>query len=480
MITIEGNPERIHTAYNPVKYYFNSNKKTYEGFRYVVDLYIYYDNITPTFLTRYLVAPRPGDGFGYIDISKPLQDFLSYNFDPNESDAYDASNCYIKYQLQIGETYVQTYNLEGIVNVPLTFPQLVRATASGHPFNYGDQIIVNAVDDRYDGLYSVVNVTTNTFDIQSNFYGNTTGNITWADRRRNTDLFGEGFTFSDIRAYNAAESFKDFPNYTYLDFGLFNNLNTDRYALSNMPNNFRVTPEQDLWLNWLKDKFDTDTQYLRITNSNGDVFRKVLWANVSGSNGDVNQVGIGPNNIGTVAVLGGTLPVIKSNTEWYEFKAYTGGFSSTSRIYRVYLDRRCKINDYQIAFVDRRGSVVTYAFQLKEKITISSKRETYNKNLGDVDTTLNKWTYETHNHGEISWNVDTSTQYVLNTNWMDDDMSRYFEELITSPLTWLKIDGEYFSCIVEDTSTEREKQRNKNLIRKTVTVRLSNKEIINI
>jgi len=483
-IVIEGAPQRIHTTYNPVKYYFDETDlalKNSTGFRYIVDLYVYYNaTATASFLSRYKVAPRPGDGIGYIDITQPLCDLVSYNFDPTTTGGYDATNCYIRYDLAIGRNVVKTYAFTAVQPVALIYPGQLKYTVPGHPFVAGDQIIIDAVDNITDGLYSVVRVTATEVFIEYDWYftfPTTTGTITYADRR--SDLIF-GHTFSNITAYNAAESFKDFPDYTYLDFGLFNNLNTDRYALTNMPNNFTVAPSQDLWLNWLKDKFDLATQYIRIENSNGDVFRKTLWTNLPGVSGDVQQVGLGPNNMGTLTVLSGTLPLIKADTEWYEFKTFTTGFTSTSRVYRINIDRRCKIYDYEIAFLDRRGSICSFAFQLKDKISISAKRDSYNKTLGDLDTTANKYSYKTYGHGKYVYNVETDVTYTLNTNWMTEENSQYFEELFTSPATWLKIDGEYFSCQIEDNATEREKQRNKKLIRKTINVKLSNSEIINI
>lgn len=478
MITIEGSPQRIHTSYNPVKYYFDSTVKNNEGFRYIVDLYIYYDNITPTFLTRYKVAPRPIDGIGEIDLTKVLSDLVTFNFNPNEADGYDASNCYIKYKLQIGEESVETYNFSSIANVPLTFPELSRITSTAHPFVYGDQIEITGTINDYDGLYSVINTTTNTFDITHPFTSTTTGSITYADKRKLL-TFVSGYTFDNIIAYNAAESFTYFPNYTYLDFGLFDNLNTDRYALSNLPNNnYYVTPNQDLWINWLKDRYTTEDIMIKYTNSNGDVFGKTLWTNATG--GDVQQIAMGPNNIGGLSVLSGTGPLIKPTTEWYEFHTYTTNYNFTSRTYRIYLDRRCNINEYEILYLDRRGSLISQAFQLKDKIEITAERQTYNKVLGDLNTTTNEYDYKTYDRGNTIYNVNTETIYTLNTNWMNDANSSMFEILLTSPVTYIKIDGDYYSCIVQDTKTEREKQRNKNLIKKTITVKLSNNEIINI
>ena len=55
----------------------------------------------------------------------------------------------------------------------------------------------------------------------------------------------------------------------------------------------------------------------------------------------------------------------------------------------------------------------------------------------------------------------------------------YYSELISSPNTYIKIDNEYFSCIVQDTGYDKVHQRNKNLIRKTIKVKLSVQDRVN-
>ena len=62
---------------------------------------------------------------------------------------------------------------------------------------------------------------------------------------------------------------------------------------------------------------------------------------------------------------------------------------------------------------------------------------------------------------------------------MTEEMAAYFEELVSSPATWIKDGSAYYACIVQDSSVEVEKQSNKTLIRKTITVKLANQNIVN-
>jgi hypothetical protein len=67
----------------------------------------------------------------------------------------------------------------------------------------------------------------------------------------------------------------------------------------------------------------------------------------------------------------------------------------------------------------------------------------------------------------------------LNTNWMTPEEARYFAELITSTETYIKIGSSYFACVVNDTAYDLDRDANKKLIRKTISVKLSNQTPVN-
>jgi hypothetical protein len=124
------------------------------------------------------------------------------------------------------------------------------------------------------------------------------------------------------------------------------------------------------------------------------------------------------------------------------------------------------------------GTVGSFAFQLREKLTGTVKKETYNQRI-DGKVVSTKWTYDSFDKGMKVINPSIEEVYELNTNWMNEDMAAYFTELVSSPQTWLKIGTAYYSCIVEDTGFEKERQKNRNLIRKTIRVKLSVQDRIN-
>jgi hypothetical protein len=62
---------------------------------------------------------------------------------------------------------------------------------------------------------------------------------------------------------------------------------------------------------------------------------------------------------------------------------------------------------------------------------------------------------------------------------MTEEMAILFEELVSTPLAFLKIGSTYQAVQIVDTSFEVEKSRNKNLIKKSLTVKPSNQNVIN-
>jgi hypothetical protein len=203
--------------------------------------------------------------------------------------------------------------------------------------------------------------------------------------------------------------------------------------------------------------------------------------------------------------LVGTGDLIDNNTEWYEFFFANGATLSQqdSVRYRVYLDRRVLISEYHILFLDRMGSWSSFAFQLKSYERGDVTRELYNQDVAGFINGADEWTYNTEEFGFRSMNINLTKSFDLNTNWMTQNMATYFEELVTSPQTFLKIvtyvtteDGIplidedgcpihipestlYQPCIVNNNSYEVFKQRNKNLIKQSISVRLANQDNIN-
>jgi hypothetical protein len=133
------------------------------------------------------------------------------------------------------------------------------------------------------------------------------------------------------------------------------------------------------------------------------------------------------------------------------------------------------------------GSWSSFAFQLKTYEKLAIKRETYNKDVPGFVSGA-EWQYKSYEQGSVNYNTQVSKTIDLNTNWMTEAQAYYFQELVTSPQTYIApvtfvnceyVLGEYISCNVMNNSFDIDTVRNKHLIRQQLQVRLSNNDMIN-
>lgn len=467
-------------AYNPVKFIIDSTNKNLTGFRYIFDIY---EAGTSNKIAEYKVLPIYGTGYGEEDLSKLLQTQVSWDLDTSSTSNYAALNSYFNYDVKVGEEYVYHINYTSSLsnaggNVQINATNL---------FSSGDQIIITQDDGgtanpQLEGLHTVISATGSSFVVNSLWSAVTdatiNGSVSFADQRKT--IIRDITTFVNNTVFNGAFRWTDWVSYSYLNYKL--NAPT-RLWLTNQPQtNFQCTLGQDLYLNLLNPK-GTDRIYFE--NSNGDVFYKGTSAS-----GDILQVPVGPNNYGTLV---GSGSLIGPTVEWYDVWFNNGATLQLqdSVKYRIYLDRRASITEYHLLFLDRMGSYSSFAFQLRAYERGDVTRDNFNRDVVGYVNTSDQWTYTTEDFGFNVYNVNVIKRIDLNSNWMTQEMATYFEELVTSPQVFIKSvtyacgddlvpsSSTYQPVIVEANNYEMLNQRNKNLMRHSLTVRFANQDNIN-
>lgn len=468
-------PQIFTPSYNPVKFIIDSTNKNLDGFKYIFDVYS-----GATLIGRFKVLPTFGSGNGELDLSKFLSSYVSWNFEPSVTTDYDANKCYYPYQLKTGEEFLAQFSYTSALT---NSGGNVRVNVA-NTFIVGDQVNIEQADGGtanplLEGLHAVVNSSATWFEVAVPFSSITNANIdglvTYADNRKIVTY--NIITFGTKRVFNGAFRWLDFPTY---DQNTYNPNGPTKLWLTNQPQaEFYATRGQDLWLN-LRGRIGKKIVF---ENSNGDLFSKLLT-----NNSTIEGVAVGPNNAGTLVVNAGTLPLVKDDTKYYDFWYDDSGQSSVK--YRVNIDHRESITEYDLVFLDRLGSMSSFAFQLKAYERGEVQREEYNQ---DVQGYVNsgQWTYNYDEFGFSTFNLSATKTLELNSNWMNQDMAAYFEELVTSPQVFLKrveyscpdglliTSGPYIPVIVTNNSYEIFKQRNKNLIKQTLVVKLANNDAIN-
>jgi hypothetical protein len=489
-------PQVFVPVYNPIYYKFALTNFTDIGFRYLISLT---NEITGEQIANFNIIPDI-DGTGYIDVSKYLSNFTTVDFIDYQYEGFmsDCQNSYIKYQISLGYEANEQWNYlsytASSVN-GINYTELVQNDqVTVNNFGVGDQVSIttlNGLTAPLNGLHTVLASTQYSVTIDALFPGTSStpigGSVRYSDNRKTR--YNDVYILENNYAWNGALDWKVYKNYDYLDYYIEEGSGEpDIYLLTSLrpytgyPEDdypdYYVTPDQDFFFNFAYNTSANLRLYI-YDNSGTSSFLPISGTGGVGlaSNGLIRQFKLNFNEI----LASGEL---SSDAEWYEFQLWDST-NAISLNYRFYIDKRCKIEDYEILFMDRHGSLLSFAFPLRAKEKGQIQRDMYNKYIDIFSGTsltpeITNTTLDLKDAGKTIYNVDLTKEIELNTNWMTDKMSVLFEELLTSPYTWIKKDETYYPCIVKENSFEIERQKNKNLIRKTITVEYGNKNVINV
>ena len=468
-ITITKQPSKYHSAYNPIKFELDSTNKNKSGFRYIVEIY---DSGTTNKLAEFDVAPDPfNSGKADIDVSRIVQNKVDSFVTFTSNAVQHAENTYYNYDIKFGESYNSDWNFNDFVflsgGVGLTTDTFYGSgfTDATHSFIVGSQIFVQMDSvygdnrDLLNGYWVVTDVPSNKIiqiNIDFNQIGSgpiSSGVVRFSDFQK-----ARTYDLASVLAITAVNVAQDIIEYSSINGSLNTYVLTGSTSqlLTNAPDKFFATPEQTMFLNMLE---ANDSGYLYFENSNGDVFRKSNAGDFK-----VKSSGVGPGNLGSLSAISGSTPLIKNNTAYYDLWVTDSGATQTSEKLRIYLDKRCVISDVEIMFMDRKGSFMSFAFQNRRYENVATEKQTYRQYVRN---------YKTHSKGMTSYHSKYSKTLTLNTNFMGEDMNLYFEELLTSRHTYVKWEGVWYACIVEDGTYQNEFERNNKLIKKNVTVRFA-------
>ena len=471
-------PYSFTPAYNPIKFIYNSSNSNNLGFKYIFDIY---ESGTANKIAEYRVLPEFSTGYGQIDLTKLLQTKVTYNLKETAVTHYTALNSSYKYDVKIGEEYIPVVSY------------ILALTASGvnvqinaaNTYAAGDQVVITQADGgvanpQLEGLFTVLGATPTHFSVNSLFSAvtdvNIDGTVNYADNRK--IIIRDVATNLNKYVFNGAVRWANFPSYTPNNYDLNSKFD---YFLTNQPLEISATLSQDIIMQAHNANGATD--YVYFQNSDGDIFRK----NVTLTS-ELSHVCVGPNNAGGLSIVSGTLPLVKSTTEFYEYW-YSRGTGQDSYKYKINIDRRIRSEEYSILFLDRMGSWSSFAFTLASYETGNVTRELFSKDVqGYVSST--RWQYNTIDRGLSNVYTSVDRTIELNGNYMTEDMAAYFEELVSSPITILKYSDYvedcdtphsdlYVSCNVTTSNFSIFKQKNKNLIKQSIAITFANKDLVN-
>lgn len=462
-MTLIAKPEVVSPAFNILKFIYDSTNKNKTGFRYLFDVYAAGGS---TRLARFPIMPENVNGYGEIDLSRFLRAKVTSTVNFTSNDAIDAAGSYYAYDVKVGEEYVTEVTYTASVTQNGTY---VKITAT-HAFQVGDRVVIEQADSgvanpNLEGLFTVTAITGTTDFTVNSLWADVTdatinGTVKYSDNRKT--VTADIATSLDNSVFNGVIDWVGFT--TYDDANYILTASTD-YLLTGMPlTGFKATLSQSVWINFLNNSISTGYAYFQ--NSTGDIFRTAINTATL-----IARVGVGPDNLPTLDLVSGSGNLIEDDVTYYDFWYANSAGVQHSRKYRIELDRRCEISDIEISFKDRLGSWGSFAFQLRNYEKGNVTKQSFNKRLtGAVAST--QWNYATHERGLTTFDSQVSKTLDLNTNWMNPAMSVYFEQLITSRETYIRIDSDWMPVEILTTDFEVDNDKNKHQIIKNITVKL--------
>lgn len=476
-----GGPQTFMPAYNPNVWYFDALNKTKPGFRYLVQVL----NSANAIVATYRYVPAITTGYAVVDLTRILQNFVS--FDDTTAGVQKVPNSWYGYYLKVYEEYSVPWVYDDYDNLTGDLTTL-QAASNTHTFNVGDQVTVAQTDGgtlkpMLQGLHTVIfptvaGTTDLYIDVPWSMVGAGAamgGSVIYADNRKTISTVQHT---SDLHyIFNGALPFLDWPKWDEDNY-IMDVASVTAKFLSSIPRAFYVTPDQDIRLNFANWFANTRTLYFE--NDGGDKFSVTTATGMTAE--AIISASVGPTTT-MGATLSGTAPLIKPTTKYYDVWVVNGVTQYSEKV-RFYIDRRCKINDFEIKFLDRMGSFGSFAFQLRESVVGNNEKSTFRKLAGGLGTDATgtaAFTYGSSAVGEQVYNVDFKKGVTLITNFMDDSASLYFQELVSNPVSFLKVDtGVYAAVVVTTQSMKEERIKNTRMIKYTVEVRYANNENINI
>ena len=455
--TIIAQPAVMMPAYNPIKYIIDNTNKNEPGFRY---LFTIYPAGSANVTAQYKTLPVFGTGYGEQDVSKLMQSLVTWKFAAGQ-----VNESWFLYDIKLGFEY--TANIQYTNSLVQSAGGDVEIQYNAHGFVAGDQISITqafggiAANPTVEGLHTVIFASANLFVINARWDTVTdatiNGTVTYADLRKYQLI--DDVALSNQEVFNGAYSLGIYAqggSFPYIDY--YSTLNPSN-ALTSLVGNTQDSAAS----------IATGQLYFLMVR----IYSVEIY--------DVSYYDWNDNELIPPIVAAGIDDglynfVVTTNVPYQtpitqDFYIKIKGDNAVIKYYFKY-DNRCTINDDLLYYLDRMGSWQSFAFQLKTYEKGQITREMYNQHV-DGQVVDGEWVYDNFAIGNRTLNTNVSNTLDLNTNWMDQYDANRFQELLTSPQVFYYNGTETRACTIDATSFENFRQRNKNLIKQSVTIKLA-------
>lgn len=500
MITLLGAPKYINMpVYNPIVYRFKSDlvgDPDVKGLRYYIKVK---DGKTGDLMFSKTVMPAFSNGEAIVKLDKELSDFMTYNLHLSRynSGAFDVDKSYISYVIEVSEEYFYEWDFTAYTvwvdpNTNISWAALIKDWTSGVEtinFAQGDSVFVtfdnpNILNPEFKGAHTVKEViitpSAGAIALDFQYDGNTYtqgGTVRFAvNKRIRTEVL---YTSNPNCAFNGALGTAEFLNYDMREYEM--NITSPNKGkikvMSVLPEEYRVRPGNHLFVNFMKNKLDNNllpdevwftTSQEYGTNTLQIPYTQYQW---------VQQMNFGPSRTNWGS---GPATIITPATKWYTFRFFFKG-QPISRLYKIFLDYDCPSDKImEMLWLDKFGSFLPYNFTLKNEETQEVERSNFTKDLELIKGGGNTYEYQMTDGGEITYNAFYGKEFLLRTGLLNKEEAIFFQNVLHSPVTIVKVDGVYERCVIKTARMKILGNKQMGPRRYELVVALSNKNKINI
>jgi hypothetical protein len=154
---------------------------------------------------------------------------------------------------------------------------------------------------------------------------------------------------------------------------------------------------------------------------------------------------------------------------------------SESRRFSICCDCDGRYDNVEMLFADRLGSILPFNFNLNHRRRLSDiTRNTFKQQIGAYTPgpVYGKYEYSTAEHSDQAYATSLTQQWTINTSYMDEELSLYFEEVTTNPRCWIKINGQWVAVHVIDRVQDIKRKNNMKMIMYTLVVQFSTNDAV--
>lgn len=500
-ITINLQPQRLQTTYNPIVIVATSSQQSQDGFLMVGDIYV-----GGTYVTRMKVATNP-DGFCLFDIHKHVENRLSYDFNPNLRGWAPATQSQATYSVLLGEEWRPTWGFVDNYFLPGGVLGFIGAQNDDPTpeFQVGNSILVEQTApftySQYNGqttitaIYatnSAVGYPGNRWIIATTkgFIGSTPPNagtisLFGFQTYIATNVANVGNTIVAVnqkRAFNGVNTYLEDINWNYLEYTCGTWSGGTGKFLTNAPDHYKLGTQSRMWLHVHQDNANDASKLVMETNKGTFSFTNSFQTPLLTNYHAVLQVGCGPyqiisNTSSITAFAGSTFPIIDSNTTeiTYFVEDGSGNVSIAPKTFKI--DNLCsRYEKIQLVFMDKLGSMIPFIFNFASRENKTITRSNYQQHYGQYAPASQNWTYNTWDRGKKSLDTQVTEVWTVTSDWVNQSTSDFLMTLMESPeVYWIKEDGTSIAVSLTVAGTERKQTINEQVINYTITFEISQK-----